>query len=79
MQMHKLGKDDMKIDLGKACKAICRYCEMGMPLYGNVHIRPFGQFVEEGTDTDYPCKAARLRELDEPETIQDRAEQNLVL
>lgn len=54
------------IDLESACKAACRYCKMGMPLMSNsMHSRPFGRFMDCGTDDRYPCKAANLRLLAE--------------
>ena len=53
----------MKINLEEACKAICPYCKMGMPLSGDTHNRPFCQFMEAGTDDVYPCWAAKLRKL----------------
>lgn len=42
------------IDLEAACKAACRYCAMGMPLESDsMHVRPFAQFMECGTDDHY--------------------------
>jgi len=52
-----------EISVREACSRICPYCKMGMPLDGDTHIRPFGEFMEAGTDDHYPCRAAKLRNL----------------
>ena len=52
----------MKIDIEDACRAVCSYCRMGMPLGSNrVHVRPFGEFMDAGTDDQYPCEATGIR------------------
>ena len=52
------------IDLETACRAACNYCAMGMPLESDsMHVRPFAQFMDCGTDDHYPCKAKKLRQL----------------
>jgi len=51
------------IYLEDACKAVCSYCEAGIPLRDGVHIREFGKFMEMGTDTKYPCRAFGIRKI----------------
>ncbi len=54
----------MNINLETACKTVCPYCKMGMPLGdASIHRRPFGEFMDAGTDNLYPCKAAGLRQI----------------
>lgn len=52
-----------KIDLDAACKAICSYCEMGLPLKDEVHIPKSGGSIEAETNPLYTCRAKELRKL----------------